>query len=77
MLDNPEVLANYVDKGADELVFYDITASSEGRKTSLEFVEKVAANINIPFCGGGVSSIDEFDDILLMGADMYLSTLQP
>lgn len=70
-VDNPEVLAKYyVDKGADELVFYDITASSEERKTSLEFVEKVAANINIPFCvGGGVSSIDEFDDILLMGAD--------
>ncbi|MDR4969477.1 MAG: HisA/HisF-related TIM barrel protein, partial [Acholeplasmataceae bacterium] len=46
----------YSDQGADELVFYDITASSEERKISLEFVEQVASSINIPFCvGGGVS----------------------
>ncbi|SHI97015.1 imidazole glycerol phosphate synthase subunit HisF [Lutispora thermophila] len=70
-VDSPEVLAEYYSNcGADELVFYDITASNEERKTSLEFVEKVAANINIPFCvGGGVSSVDDFTDILRRGAD--------
>lgn len=70
-VDRPEVLGKYYsDCGADELVFYDITASNEDRKTSLEFVEKVSANINIPFCvGGGVSSVDDFTDILRKGAD--------
>jgi len=70
-VDSPEVLAEYYSRcGADELVFYDITASNEDRKTSLEFVEKVAANITIPFCvGGGVSSVDDFTDILRKGAD--------
>ena len=66
-----EVLGKYYsDCGADELVFYDITASSEDRKTSLEFVSKVAENISIPFCvGGGVSSLDDFTNILRKGAD--------
>lgn len=70
-VDSPEILGKYYSNcGADELVFYDITASNEERKTSLEFVEKVAANINIPFCvGGGVSSVDDFTDILRKGAD--------
>ncbi|MEJ8554800.1 imidazole glycerol phosphate synthase subunit HisF [Tepidibacter sp. Z1-5] len=70
-VDNPEALGKYYsDCGADELVFYDITASNEERKTSLEFVSRVAKNINIPFCvGGGVSSIDNFTDILRRGAD--------
>lgn len=70
-VDSPEVLGEFYSKsGADELVFYDITASHEDRKTSLEFVGKVAGNINIPFCvGGGVSSLDDFTDILRMGAD--------
>ena len=70
-IDSPEVLGKfYSDSGADELVFYDITASSEDRKTSLDFVSKVAQNINIPFCvGGGVSTIDDFLDILRKGAD--------
>ena len=70
-VDSPEILGKYYsDCGADELVFYDITASNEERKTSLEFVSKVAKNINIPFCvGGGVSSIDDFTDILRRGAD--------
>ena len=70
-VDSPEVLGKfYSDSGADELVFYDITASNEERKTSLEFVSKVADNISIPFCvGGGVSSIDDFTNILRKGAD--------
>ena len=70
-VDSTEVLGKfYSDSGADELVFYDITASNEERKTSLEFVSKVAENISIPFCvGGGVSSIDDFTNILRQGAD--------
>lgn len=70
-VDSPEILGKYYsDAGADELVFYDITASNEERKTSLEFVEKVAANINIPFCvGGGISSIEDITNILRKGAD--------
>lgn len=70
-VDSPDALGKYYsDRGADELVFYDITASNEERKTSLEFVSKVAENINIPFCvGGGVNSIDDFTDILRRGAD--------
>ena len=70
-VEDPAVMAKkYSDQGADELVFYDITASSDERKISLEFVEKVAQVINIPFCvGGGVESIDDFHAILRKGAD--------
>ena len=70
-VDSPEVLAKYYsESGADELAFFDITASYEERKTLLEFVKKVAANINIPFCvGGGVSTIEDFADIMASGAD--------
>jgi cyclase len=70
-VDDPEVLGKfYNNQGADELVFYDITASNEERKISLDFVEKVAQNIDIPFCvGGGVRTIDDFIKILRRGAD--------
>ncbi|MFO7888485.1 MAG: imidazole glycerol phosphate synthase subunit HisF [Eubacteriales bacterium] len=70
-VDQPETLGKfYSDTGADELVFYDITASNEGRKTSLEFVKKVADEINIPFSvGGGVSTLEDFNNILRKGAD--------
>lgn len=70
-VDDPVKLGKfYSDSGADELVFYDITASNEERKTSLEFVKKVAHEINIPFCvGGGVSSLEDFKYILRSGAD--------
>lgn len=70
-VDSPEALGKfYSDNGADELVFYDITASSDDRKTSLEFVKKVADEINIPFSvGGGVSKVEDFNDILRNGAD--------
>ena len=70
-VDSPEKLAKfYSDNSVDELVFYDITASNEERKTSLEFVERVAKVINIPFsAGGGVSTIEDFKYILRKGAD--------
>ncbi|MEA3422441.1 MAG: imidazole glycerol phosphate synthase subunit HisF [Bacillota bacterium] len=70
-VEDPEILGEYYsDMGADELVFYDITASNEKRGISLEFVEKVAKKINIPFCvGGGVETIDDFIEILRKGAD--------
>ncbi len=60
----------YSEEGADELVFYDITASSEQREISLEFIEKVAATLQIPFCvGGGIKTIQDFGRILRKGAD--------
>jgi imidazole glycerol-phosphate synthase subunit HisF len=60
----------YSEQGADELVFYDITASNEERKLSLEFVRQVAKELSIPFCvGGGVNTIDDFTTILRSGAD--------
>jgi cyclase len=70
-VDDPVVLAKYYSKeGADELVFYDITASHEKRQTSLQFVKAVASELNIPFSvGGGVKSLDDFDTILKSGAD--------
>lgn len=65
-----EMARFYAGEGADELVFYDITASYEKRGTSLEFVQQVADEINIPFCvGGGVHTIEDFDRILKSGAD--------
>ena len=70
-IDDPVALGKrYSNEGADELVFYDITASVEDRKTSLEFVERVAREINIPFSvGGGISSIKDFENVLRKGAD--------
>lgn len=60
----------YSDAGADELVFLDITASHEGRKTFTEMVTRVAAEINIPFTvGGGINSIDDVERLLYAGAD--------
>lgn len=60
----------YSDQGADELVYLDITASHEGRKTFTELVKKVAANINIPFTvGGGIHEIGDVDRLLNAGAD--------
>jgi cyclase len=60
----------YEDEGADELVFLDITATVEKRKTVVELVEKVAKNISIPFTvGGGIASLEDADAILNAGAD--------
>ena len=70
-VDDPEVLGEFYSlAGADELVFYDITATNEDRAISLAFIEKVASKINIPFSvGGGVKTIDDFTEILRKGAD--------
>ncbi|MGE0089204.1 MAG: imidazole glycerol phosphate synthase subunit HisF [Bacteroidales bacterium] len=60
----------YSENGADELVFLDITASHEKRKTLIELVKRIAKEINIPFTvGGGISSIEDADTILSAGAD--------
>lgn len=65
-----ELAARYSDEGADELVFYDITASSDGRVVGSGWVEKVARSINIPFCvAGGIRSISDARRILNSGAD--------
>lgn len=68
--DPVELAQAYVEQGADELVFLDITATVENRKTLIELVEKVAAAINIPFTvGGGISSVQDVDALLNAGAD--------
>lgn len=68
--DPVELAKQYVLQGADELVFLDITATVENRKTLVQLVEKVAAAINIPFTvGGGISSIQDVDALLNAGAD--------
>lgn len=60
----------YSDCGADELVFYDITASSDGRKLFTEILTAVAENIFIPLTvGGGINTIEDFDRVLKCGAD--------
>ncbi len=60
----------YSDEGADELVFLDITATNDGRKTMLDVVEKVAKEVFIPFTvGGGIKSIEDIRNLLLAGAD--------
>jgi cyclase len=68
---DPVELAQYYSReGADELVFLDITATIEKRKTLVELVKKVAANINIPFTvGGGISTIENVAELLQQGAD--------
>ncbi|HEY2726855.1 MAG TPA: imidazole glycerol phosphate synthase subunit HisF [Parafilimonas sp.] len=68
--DAVELASIYADEGADELVFLDITATNEKRKTLLELVTKVAAAINIPFTvGGGISSVEDVSVLLNAGAD--------
>jgi len=60
----------YSDAGADELVFYDITASFEGRKLFTDILREVASQIFIPLTvGGGISTVDDFDRVLKCGAD--------
>ncbi|MFK7782074.1 imidazole glycerol phosphate synthase subunit HisF [Psychroserpens sp.] len=68
--DPVELAKQYAELGADELVFLDISATLERRKTQHEMVLKVAEHVNIPFTvGGGISSIKDVDDLLLCGAD--------
>ena len=68
---NPVELAKiYAEEGADELVFLDITATHEKRKTLVSLAERIAANINIPFTvGGGISSTEDVYVLLQSGAD--------
>ncbi|MBL4618049.1 MAG: imidazole glycerol phosphate synthase subunit HisF [Robiginitomaculum sp.] len=65
-----DMAQRYRDAGADELVFYDITASPEGRKVDISWIDKVAAVLDIPFCvAGGIRSIADAAVILAAGAD--------
>ncbi|WP_026977532.1 imidazole glycerol phosphate synthase subunit HisF [Flavobacterium tegetincola] len=65
-----ELAQRYVLEGADELVFLDITATQEKRKTLTELVRKIAAEINIPFTvGGGINSLEDAKAIIESGAD--------
>ncbi|QQE74056.1 imidazole glycerol phosphate synthase subunit HisF [Brevibacillus composti] len=68
--DPVELAKKYSEEGADELVFLDISASHEGRKTMVDVIERTAANITIPFTvGGGINSVDDMRRILRAGAD--------
>lgn len=68
--DPVEIAKAYDAAGADELVFLDITASSDGRDTVVDMVRKVAANVFIPFTvGGGIRTVEDFKKLLREGAD--------
>jgi len=68
--DPVELAAKYAETGADELVFLDISATEERRKTLADLVLRVAEKINIPFTvGGGISSVEDVDILLQNGAD--------
>ena len=68
--DPVELGAKYAAEGADELVYLDISASEEGRRTFTELVSRIAARIDIPFTvGGGISSVDDAGRLLDAGAD--------
>lgn len=68
--DPVELAIFYSEQGADELVFLDITATVEKRKTLVELVKRIASNINIPFTvGGGISSVEDVSALLQNGAD--------
>ena len=70
-VNDPVALGQYYsDHGADELVFYDITASAEGRSLFTEILTRVAETIFIPLTvGGGINTVEEFDRVLKCGAD--------
>ncbi|NBI10777.1 imidazole glycerol phosphate synthase subunit HisF [Colidextribacter sp. OB.20] len=70
MADPVEMARFYNDSGADELVFYDITASAEGRGLFIDILRRVASEIFIPLTvGGGIRTVDDFDRVLKCGAD--------
>ncbi len=65
-----ELATRYRDEGADELVFYDIAASPEGRSVDREWVRRVAAVLDIPFCvAGGIRSVADAEEVLAAGAE--------
>jgi imidazole glycerol-phosphate synthase subunit HisF len=68
--DAVELAARYVQEGADELVFLDITATNEKRRTLSELVKRVGQEINIPFTvGGGINAVEDIEILLAAGAD--------
>src|SRR6185369_12692692 len=68
--DAVELASIYCEQGADELVFLDITATNEKRRTFVELVKRVAGAINIPFTvGGGINSVEDIELLLNAGAD--------
>ncbi len=68
--DPVEMGASYAEQGADELVFLDITASHEKRKTFVDLVKRIALHLNIPFTvGGGISDLNDIGALLSAGAD--------
>ncbi len=68
--DPVELARRYAREGADELVFLDITATKEKRKTLVELVRRIARELNIPFTvGGGISSVEQIEELLHAGAD--------
>jgi imidazole glycerol-phosphate synthase subunit HisF len=68
--DPVEMGAMYAQQGADELVFLDITATHEGRKTFVQLVKRIARNLNIPFTvGGGIGQLGDIEALLSAGAD--------
>ena len=68
--DPVELAQRYSEEGADELVFLDITATLEKRKTLVELVTRISKQINIPFTvGGGIKTVDEIEELLKAGAD--------
>jgi imidazole glycerol-phosphate synthase subunit HisF len=65
-----ELAKRYVEQGADELVFLDITATVEKRKTLLKLVSQIAKEVNIPFTvGGGINSVEDVSNLIKAGAD--------
>jgi imidazole glycerol-phosphate synthase subunit HisF len=65
-----ELAARYRDEGADELVFYDISASPEGRMVDRTWISRVARTLDIPFCvAGGIRSVAEAEEVLAAGAE--------
>ena len=65
-----ELASRYCAEGADELVFYDITASPDGRSVDRSWVSRVTSVLDIPFCvAGGIRSVDDAEDVLNKGAD--------
>lgn len=68
--DPVELAKNYVQQGADELVFLDITATNENRKTLMDLVQRIAFHVTIPFTvGGGIRSVADVANLLEAGAD--------
>jgi len=68
--DPVEMAERYYRQGVDELVFYDITASSERRGIMIDVVRRVAERIFIPFCvGGGIASVDDMSEVIMAGAE--------